>query len=221
MYGFVFAGVCTLVRVRTEEKKREIVDVAAELFHEHGFERTSMSMIAERLGGSKATLYGYFQSKEQLLAAVLLYDVTDEADRLMNEFLSSGDLRDGLIKLGIAYMTRRLSPVPIANVRMVATQPADSPVGKEFFERVLGPAWDRLARRFALMMDEGLLKRADPWVVAMHWKGLNEWDMFEKRLLGAIDGPDPELLKKSSTLAAEAFLQLYGTDESRAGGSGS
>lgn len=210
-----------MVRVRTEEKKREIVDVAAELFHEHGFERTSMSMIAERLGGSKATLYGYFQSKEQLLAAVLLYDVTDEADRLMNEFLSSGDLRDGLIKLGIAYMTRRLSPVPIANVRMVATQPADSPVGKEFFERVLGPAWDRLARRFALMMDEGLLKRADPWVVAMHWKGLNEWDMFEKRLLGAIDGPDPELLKKSSTLAAEAFLQLYGTDESRAGGSGS
>ncbi|GAA4752592.1 TetR family multidrug efflux transcriptional regulator VceR [Sphingomonas daechungensis] len=209
------------MRVRTEEKKREIVDVAAELFHEHGFERTSMSMIAERLGGSKATLYGYFQSKEQLLAAVLLYDVTDEADRLMNEFLSSGDLRDGLIKLGIAYMTRRLSPVPIANVRMVATQPADSPVGKEFFERVLGPAWDRLARRFALMMDEGLLKRADPWVVAMHWKGLNEWDMFEKRLLGAIDGPDPELLKKSSTLAAEAFLQLYGTDESRAGGSGS
>ena len=196
------------MRVRTEEKRREIVDVASELFEEHGFERTSMSMISERLGGSKATLYGYFKSKEQLLAAVLLYDVTDQADRLMNEFLSSDDLRDGLIKLGVAYMTRRLSSVPIANVRMVANQPADSTLGKEFFERVLQPAWQRLARRFELMMDKGLLKRADPWVAAMHWKGLNEWDMFEKRLLGAIRGPDPDEINRASTLAADAFLKL-------------
>jgi len=198
------------MRVRTDEKRREIVDVASELFEEHGFERTSMSMISERLGGSKATLYGYFKSKEQLLAAVLLYDVTDQADRLMNEFLSSDDLRDGLIKLGVAYMTRRLSSVPIANVRMVANQPADSTLGKEFFERVLEPAWQRLARRFELMMDQGLLKRADPWVAAMHWKGLNEWDMFEKRLLGAIRGPDLVEINRASTLAADAFLQLYG-----------
>ena len=201
------------MRVRTDEKRREIVDVASELFEEHGFERTSMSMISERLGGSKATLYGYFKSKEQLLAAVLLYDVTDQADRLMNEFLSSEDLREGLIKLGVAYMTRRLSSVPIANVRMVANQPADSTLGKEFFERVLEPAWQRLARRFELMMDQGLLKRADPWVAAMHWKGLNEWDMFEKRLLGAIRGPDLVVINRASTLAADAFLQLYGPEK--------
>jgi AcrR family transcriptional regulator len=201
------------MRVRTDEKRREIVRVASELFEEHGFERTSMSMISERLGGSKATLYGYFKSKEQLLAAVLLYDVTDQADRQMNEFLSSDDLREGLIKLGVAYMTRRLSSVPIANVRMVANQPSDSTLGKEFFERVLEPAWQRLARRFELMMDQGLLKRADPWVAAMHWKGLNEWDMFEKRLLGAIRGPDLVEINRASTLAADAFLQLYGPEK--------
>ena len=106
-----------MVRVRTEEKRREIVDVAAELFEKHGFDRTSMSMIAERLGGSKATLYGYFKSKEELLDAVLVYDVTEQAERLMNEFLSQKSLRQGLVQLGIAYMTRRLSNGPIANVR--------------------------------------------------------------------------------------------------------
>ena len=200
------------MRVRTEEKRQEIVRIAAALFEEHGFDRTSMSMISEKVGGSKATLYGYFKSKQQLLAAVLLYDVTEEAERLMNEFLSAEDLRDGLIRLGVAYMTRRLSAVPIANVKMVATQPAGSTLGKEFFERVLGPAWERLANRFRMMMDKGLLKSADPWVAAMHWKGLNEWDMFEKRLLGAIDGPDPKLLRKSATLAADAFLKLYGPE---------
>lgn len=203
------------MRVRTEEKRREIVDVASSLFEEHGFERTSMSMIAEKLGGSKATLYGYFKSKEQILDAVLIYDVTEQADRLMNEFLSADDLREGLVKLGFAYMMRRLASTPIANVRMVSNQPSGSTVGKVFFEGVLRPAWQRLANRFEMLMDEGMLKRADPWVAAMHWKGLNEWDMFEQRLLGAVDGPDPEKIQRASTLAADAFLQLYGTGKSR------
>lgn len=200
------------MRVRTEAKRQEIVQIATELFEQNGFERTSMSMISEKVGGSKATLYGYFKSKEELLEAVLNYDVTTEADRLMNELLDGEDLRDGLIALGIAYMTRRLSNIPISNVRMVATQPADSTIGKEFFENVLEPAWQRLARRFERMMDEGRLRRADPWVTAMHWKGLNEWDMFEKRLLGAIPEGDPKTIKKASVLAADAFLALYGPE---------
>lgn len=200
------------MRVRTEEKRQEIVKIATELFEQNGFDRTSMSMISEKVGGSKATLYGYFSSKEELLQAVLNYDVTTEAERLMNELLGGEDLRDGLIGLGIAYMTRRLSNIPISNIRMVATQPADSTVGKEFFEKVLEPAWQRLARRFKMMMDDGRLRQADPWVAAMHWKGLCEWDMFEKRLLGAIKEGDPKEIKMASVLAADAFLALYGPD---------
>jgi AcrR family transcriptional regulator len=204
------------MRVRTEEKRREIVQAAQALFEEHGFDRTSMSMISERLGGSKATLYGYFRSKEDLLQAVLVYDVTEEAERLMNELLADETLRNGLIKLGVAFLTRRLSSTPVANIRMVATQPAGSTIGKDFYERVLRPAWQRLAARFEMMMDEGILKRADPWVAAMHWKGLNEWDLFERRLLGAIEGP-PDNLVEISTLAADAFLDLYGTEGRKAG----
>jgi AcrR family transcriptional regulator len=204
------------MRVRTEEKRREIVQAAQALFEEHGFDRTSMSMISERLGGSKATLYGYFRSKEEILQAVLVYDVTEEAERLMNELLADETLRNGLIQLGVAFLTRRLSSTPVANIRMVATQPAGSTIGKDFYERVLRPAWQRLAARFEMMMDEGILKRADPWVAAMHWKGLNEWDLFERRLLGAIEGP-PDNLLEISTLAADAFLDLYGIDGREAG----
>lgn len=207
-----------MARVRTEEKRREIVNVASELFEENGFERTSMSMIADKLGGSKATLYGYFRSKEELLDAVLVYDVTEQAERLTNEFLSGKDLRDGLVKLGVLYLNRRLSSTPIANVRMVSNQPPGSEIGKNFYENVLRPAWQRLADRFSLLMDEGILKRADSWVAAMHWKGLNEWDMFEKRLLGAIPGPDPKEIQRASTLAADAFLLLYGTEKAETSG---
>jgi AcrR family transcriptional regulator len=206
-----------VARVRTEEKRREIVQVASDLFHENGFDRTSMSMISEKLGGSKATLYGYFSSKEEILQEVLIYDVTEEADRLMNEFLGSPDLRNGLIKLGVAYMTRRLSSVPIANIRMVATQPNGSQIGKRFYETVLRPAWMRLAARLEMMMDEGILKRADPWVAAMQWKGMCEWDMFERRLLQAIPAGDPKEIETAAIHAADSFLELYGANGHKAG----
>jgi AcrR family transcriptional regulator len=201
-----------VARVRTEEKRREIVRVASDLFMENGFDRTSMSMISEKVGGSKATLYGYFHSKEEILQEVLVYDVTEEADRLMNEFLSEKDLRSGLVKLGVAYMTRRLSAAPIANVRMVATQPNGSEIGKRFYENVLRPAWRRLANRLELMMDEGILRRADPWITAMQWKGMCEWDMFEKRLLGAIPAGDPKEILTAATHAADSFLKLYAAE---------
>lgn len=154
------------MRVRTEEKRREIVRIAAQRFDELGYERTSMSAIAARVGGSKATLYGYFSSKEHLLRAALDHDVSEEADRLMQEFLSEKDLRSGLIRLGIEYLSGH--PSRSASIRNVARQP----IARDFYEGVLRPAWQRLADRFAAMMKEGRLKFADPWITAMHWKGL-------------------------------------------------
>ena len=193
------------MRVRTEEKKQEIVRIAAELFEELGYERTSMSAIAARVGGSKATLYGYFGSKEDLLRAVLDHDVKEEADRLLNEFLAENDLRSGLIRLGISYLSRHHARA--ANIRTVANQP----IAREFYALVLRPAWQRLADRFAAMMKEGRLKFADPWTTAMHWKGLNEWDMLERHLLFANATDDPNDIVSAATAAADAFLKVYAT----------
>lgn len=52
-------------------KRAEIVRIATCSFFQHGYGATSMSSIAEELGGSKATLWAHFSSKEELLAAVI------------------------------------------------------------------------------------------------------------------------------------------------------
>ena len=191
------------MRVRTEEKRQEIIRIAAELFDDLGYERTSMSAIAANVGGSKATLYGYFQSKEDLLRAVLDRDVNEEADQLLQEFLSEKDLRSGLIRLGISYLSRHHARA--TSIRTVANQP----IAQEFYETVFRPAWQRLADRFATMMKEGRLKFADPWTTAMHWKGLNEWDMLERHLLSANAASGPNEIVTAATAAADAFLKVY------------
>jgi AcrR family transcriptional regulator len=202
-----------VARVRTEEKRDEIVRIAAELFEKHGYDRCSMAALSERLGGSKATLYGYFSSKEDLLRAVIQCEVASEFDRVLNEFHKDKDLRAGLIKLGIAYHNKRLSSLPVANIRAIVNQPPGSTMGKEFYETIIRPAFEGVAKQFEQLMDEGRLRRTDPWTVLMHWKGLNDQDLFERRLIGAISGPEDVDVKKVATLAADAFLKLYGRDE--------
>ncbi|HEX3423672.1 MAG TPA: TetR/AcrR family transcriptional regulator [Sphingomicrobium sp.] len=202
-----------MARVRTEEKRDEIVRIAAELFEKHGYDRCSMAALSERLGGSKATLYGYFPSKEDLLRAVIQCEVATEFDRILHEFNDESDLRDWLIKLGIAYQRKRLSSLPVANIRSIVNQPPGSTMGKEFYETIIRPAFASVADQFERLMDEGRVRRADPWVVLMHWKGLNDWDLFERRLIGAICGPEDVEIRKVAVLAADAFLKLYGIEE--------
>jgi AcrR family transcriptional regulator len=59
------------MRVKSEETRRRIADAAYESFWRQGFRRTSIDGIAARAGVTKRTVYAYFRSKDDLLAAVL------------------------------------------------------------------------------------------------------------------------------------------------------
>jgi AcrR family transcriptional regulator len=55
------------VHARRGDTRARIQQVALELFAEHGYERTSLREIAERLGVTKAALYYHFKSKEDIV----------------------------------------------------------------------------------------------------------------------------------------------------------
>lgn len=69
-----------------DDKRRAILDRSAELFAEYGYDRASMSKIAEACGVSKANLYHYYRDKEELLFDVIrfhleeLLEVVEAAD---------------------------------------------------------------------------------------------------------------------------------------------
>ncbi len=52
--------------------RERILDVALDLFTEQGYDGTSLRQIAEQLGVTKAALYYYFESKEDILMALHL-----------------------------------------------------------------------------------------------------------------------------------------------------
>jgi len=58
---------------RTEPRRPEVFHVAARLFHQKGYAQTSMNDVAQALGLTKAGLYHYIESKDQLLLGILNY----------------------------------------------------------------------------------------------------------------------------------------------------
>lgn len=55
-----------------EDKRTAILRTAAQLFAVHGYEATSLDMIADQLGMHKATLYHYVDNKESILYQCLV-----------------------------------------------------------------------------------------------------------------------------------------------------
>lgn len=54
-----------------ESRRKQIMDAAMDLFAAEGYSNCSISMLAEKAGISKGLMYNYFESKEELLTAII------------------------------------------------------------------------------------------------------------------------------------------------------
>jgi AcrR family transcriptional regulator len=201
-----------LARKKTETRRAAIIKTAAEAFLELGYEKTSMSLIAERVGGSKATLYSYFKSKDELMLAVLNNEIDTNAGAILGTALGQPDTRKALEIVGTGYLMQRLSVRPTRYFRMVSGQSGDSDIGEHFWKTVLKPAWMLMCTKMQEYMDEGRLRDADPWMATLHFKGLLEGDLVERRLLGDIRGPQAELVMERVKSGVDVFLRYYGPE---------
>ncbi len=68
-----------------EEYRRKIVVSAGQIFSRYGFRKTTMEEVAKALKMGKSSIYYYFQSKEEIFEAVVLY----EANILRNELTTA------------------------------------------------------------------------------------------------------------------------------------
>jgi AcrR family transcriptional regulator len=62
--------------------RERILEAASDLFTEQGYDATSLREIADRLGFTKAALYYHFQSKDEILRALL-----EPADAMVRELV--------------------------------------------------------------------------------------------------------------------------------------
>lgn len=200
------------MRVKSEARRQAIVDAAAEAFRERGFDAASMADVSSRVGGSKATLYNYFASKEDLFAAVVMQGAKSQANALFETFHRSDDLRPALITFGRGLLTFMLSPEMLAINRMCVADGERTGVGKILYEKGIRPAWGLVAERLERAMEDGELRRADPWRAAFHLKGLCATGLVDRRLRGCLTDVAPNEIEEAVETGVEVFLRGYRPD---------
>src|SRR6478735_6198571 len=91
------------------DTRARIIDVALELFAEHGYEKTSLREIADRLGVTKAALYYHFKTKDDIVRGIVekMAAPIDEAISWGRDRTWSPQMRDELVRRFAAGMADR------------------------------------------------------------------------------------------------------------------
>jgi len=196
-----------------EERQRtdRLLDIAAEVFLELGYEGTSTTLIAERAHASKQTFYARFPSKEKLFLAVVERELDKVFHRFQSMLLPEGSVRETLLEFGKALLEVILSPRHVALVRIVHMEATRFPeIGRSFYK--IGPSrgLKQLAGYFRELVDRGVLDIEDPDLAAEHLLDLVTSGILRNMLLQVDTTPSKRVKKHRVDVGVDVFLKAYG-----------
>lgn len=206
------------MRVKTEERRQAILQKALEVFREVGFDRASMSEISKRIGGSKATLYSYFESKEELFTAAM--SLSPEIGSVFGRFVdpnlkisSTEELRAELERFSFEHTKLSLRPDLIAMRRNLFAHGDRSDVSKHAFEAGPMKSFMMVTAFMDRMMREGHLRKDNPWVAMVHLISLNEAELMNRRMLGLIRDITDDMIREATQRSVDVFFRAYGPEK--------
>jgi AcrR family transcriptional regulator len=206
---------------------------ARDVFQEVGFDQASMEQIAARAGGSKATLYRYFASKEDLFAELMAHAASVEGGGMMALLHRSGgadpdleltaatapptpildpgaDVAAALVQFGFYILHDFHTPESLGVQRMVIAAAANPVIGKTYYEQGPLRAQHYLGNYFSTVIETGRLRRADPHVMACHFYGLLESEVHQAGLFNVVTHLDDTCIRATVARALDVFLRAYG-----------
>jgi AcrR family transcriptional regulator len=201
------------MRRKSETKRIAILQTALTVFREVGFEAASMSQIAARVGGSKATLYNYFSSKEELLLEAMHASAREHGENIIALIGSNGDVKTQLSRFASSLMQVMATEETQQLLRVAISVSGKSTIGRRFFDLGTEVVWQRVALFMAHQAQAGYLRKDDPEVMAMHLRTLCECDLIAY-LLGAGPALSRDQISAKAALLVDLFLRAHGEDKS-------
>lgn len=199
------------MKTKSAAKRQAIVTVATEVFREYGFERASMSEILARVGGSKATLYNHFASKEALFLEVAFPAIEAENNAVMDVLDATGrEVGELLQEFGEKAMTLSYSPDVMAARRLTIAEAHRFNIGPMGYQLGYVPSVDRIAAFLAKAMQQGQLREADPHLATLHLAALLEAELLQRFLYHVMTPEDTLAIPAMVRRALAVFMAAYG-----------
>jgi len=191
-------------------KRRQILAGAKVAFLEHGFDGASMGDIVVASGVSKATVYAYFTSKEQLFETLILDERRGQAEQAFALKASDHDVAKVLTGLGHSLMSFMTRGETVQIVRLVIAAAGKFPaLGRVFFEA--GPAYGkaRLAEYLQAQVAAGVLRIDDCGLAAWQFVELCKAGITVPMLMGVMDQAPEDQRRRTVESAVAMFMRTY------------
>ena len=190
-----------------EERPRQIMAAALEVFSERGFERATMDEIAETAGVTKGTIYLYFKSKLDLFIQTLRAHVEGVVELLPAIEIGAGEdvearvrqLARALLVTLMTPTTAKVFPLFIAEVRQVPE------LRQAYIEEWLPKAGLRLAALLEEGVRLGVLRPMDSLIAARAIMGMFSSFVLTQEVFGMKDVTPMPLDAIADTIVTIAF----------------
>jgi AcrR family transcriptional regulator len=211
LYGTVMTAAQPLPKVGRDERREAILRIAHDIFLKNGYAATSMSSIAALVGGSKATLYAYFPSKEDLFAAVVGEKCEDILTVMFESEQDTGDFKAMLSHMAGRITQLMLRDDNIATYRLITAEAGRFPeLGCAFYRSGPRKGREMLGGIFARAIEQGHLKPGDSIEMAQIFFDLCKGDLRDRKLWNVSDAPTDADIEASSARAVRVFIAAYG-----------
>lgn len=192
-----------------EQRCQRFVEVAEELFLDHGFAGTSVNKVVAIAGGSLATLYAEFRNKDELFEAVM----KRRAARLFAAMVAPGteaQLGDILESMARRMLDHMLSSEALAVYRLVITEgPRFPAVRNAVLQNGWDPFLDNLSRQFKELSEKHGWQVPETRVAAELFLTLVQGQVRTLAAWGFVDRYGPEQRAAHARTAIEQFLKVY------------
>jgi TetR/AcrR family transcriptional regulator, mexJK operon transcriptional repressor len=180
-----------LPRVAPAVRRQQILDVATEVFDEEGYGAASMSSISARLGGSKATLYKYFPTKDEIFLQILAIFSDRFRKEISFEEFDAHDFMGFLIDFGLKYLNVMMNYDTVRLFRIIQRDGRKFPeIAHALFRSESDLVGDRLAITIAHYRMAGDVVCDKPRRAATQYLAMLRGDIHSRVVLGISANPD-------------------------------
>jgi len=198
------------LRPEFEQRRQDILQTALQLFGQAGYTGTTMDEIAHRLGLSKAALYQYFKSKEEIFATLVRETKIMTMITNLPEREPTGELSVFIKELGLEFMEMYNEPEKLNLLRMIICESPRFPeLGRLIFDQTVDQANNKVASYLQKAQEAGRVGDINPKFAARAFLGMLLSFVIVDKLIINSDGeefPQQEIVAG----AVEIFLNGIG-----------
>lgn len=191
-----------------ERRRDRILEIATEVFLDHGYAATTMSMISQQVGGSKATLYAYFPNKDVLCEAIF-QRLCDRVLDALSETGSALDLEGRLRRVGMGFMQALVSDDGVKTFQLAVEGSRVNGDLARRFETIALAVTHKLADLIEQADAKGEISAPDPIEAANVFISLMRGDLHLRRLLNLHPEPSFEQRRIEVARAIRVFIAAF------------